>query len=231
MVAQLVADLHTTLSQIRLDSYRPVGGSDREMVLRYFWDMELSRALVTSLHAVELALRNSIYDGLTARFQGNDMWFYLPGVLEHGQLSQLSTALRELAQERSPATSGRIVAKLTLGFWVTLISNPYEAKLWQPQGFALLRTVFPAAHGLPIQAIHTRYNNIRKLRNRVSHHEAVWDRVNLLQDHVDLQEAIGWISPPLQQAVASIDEFLPIYNHGRGYLDTELRLQTRGIIP
>jgi hypothetical protein len=192
--------------------------------------MELSRALIPSLHAVELALRNSIHDGFTARHNNNDLWFYVPGVLEHGQLTQLSGALRELSQDRRPATSGRIVAKLTLGFWVTLMSNPYEARIWQPHGFALMSTVFPHATGRSIASVHRRYNEIRKLRNRVSHHEAVWDRTDLMQDYNDIQEAIGWISPSIQLAVSAIDEFVTTYDNGLGYRATERRLHAHGII-
>lgn len=55
MVAQFVAALQQPLSQVRLESYRPPNGSDLDMVVRYFWDMELARALSPALHGVELA--------------------------------------------------------------------------------------------------------------------------------------------------------------------------------
>lgn len=47
--------------------------------------MELARALSPALHGVELALRNSIHTTLSTRY-ANEMWFYIPGVLEPGQL-------------------------------------------------------------------------------------------------------------------------------------------------
>ena len=212
MVAQIVANLQLPLSNIRLQEYRPLNGSDLEMITNYLWDISLAEALLPLLHGVELAMRNSIHTHLTTFFNSN-MWFYLPGALEPGQLSQLATALSQLAIRKTQPTDGHIVAELTFGYWVSLISDPYQQRLWQPNGYALLSTVFPNAAGLSRQHIHRRYNLIRReLRNRVFHHEAIWDRPNLQQEHLDIREAIRWISPTFEQAIAGIDRFPGVMN-------------------
>jgi len=73
------------------------------------------------------------------------------------------------------------------------------------------------------QDIHGQYNIIRRdLRNRVFHHEAIWDRPNLQQEHQDVLEAIRWISPTLEQAILSIDKF-PGVLAGRAQFQTDLR--------
>lgn len=62
-------------------------------------------------------------------------------------------------------------------------SDPYQQRLWQPNGYALLSSVFPHATRLTRQDIHRQYNIIRRdLRNRVFHHEAIWNRPNLQQE-------------------------------------------------
>lgn len=226
MVPQFVSDLHLPLSQIRLESYRPSNGTDLQMVANYFWDMELAKALTPALHAVEVALRNGIHGTLMNHY-GTDMWFYLPGVLEPGQLGQLANALRELGRRKASPTSGRIVAELNFGFWVTLLSSNYEQRLWQPQGFALLWQVFPNARGQSIQNIQRHYNGLRGLRNRVSHYEASWDRPNLANDCAHILTAIGWISSPLRQAVDGMNEFSVIFNHGNGHRAVQQRLRAR----
>lgn len=221
MVTQFVASLQIPLPPIRLQEYRPANGSDLEMVTNYFWDIALAEALLPVLHGVELALRNSLHAQLTL-LHGSNMWFYMPGVLEPGQLGQLAGALRQLASRRTQPTDGHIVAELTFGFWVTLISDPYQQRLWQPSGYALLSSVFPHATRLSRQDIHRQYNIIRRdLRNRVFHHEAIWDRPNLQQDHQDVLEAIRWISPTLEQAISSIDKF-PRVLAGRAQFQTDL---------
>jgi hypothetical protein len=222
MVTQVVANLQVPLSQVRLQEYRPPDGSDLEMITNYFWDIALAEALLPALHGVELALRNSLHTQLTLHY-GSNMWFYMPNVLEPGQLSQLAGALRQLADRRTQPTDGHIVAELTFGFWVTLISDRYQQRLWQPNGYALLKSVFPNVTGLSRQQIHQRYNLIRReLRNRVFHHEAIWDRPNLQQEHRDIREAIRWISPTLEHAISGVDRF-PQVLLGRAQFQTDLR--------
>jgi hypothetical protein len=223
MVAQFVAELHLPLSKLRLESYRPSGGSDLAMIARYFWDMELARTLSPALHAVELALRNSTHHALAARFH-DEMWFYRPGLLEPGQLSQLAGALRAISDRKADATPGRIVAELSFGFWSTLLTSRYEQRLWQPHGFALLRTVFPHATGRSIQQIQRHYNQLRTLRNRVSHYEAIWDRPDLGRDYGNVLTAIGWISPRLRDSIEEFSEFPSIYSNADGYEHIERRL-------
>jgi hypothetical protein len=222
MVDQIVSSLQMPLSNIRLQAYRPPNGTDLDMITNYFWDIALAEAMLPVLHGVELALRNSLHTQLTLHF-GSNMWFYLPGVLEPGQLGQLSTALNQLANRRTQPTDGHIVAELTFGFWVALISDPYQQRLWQPNRYALLKSVFPNVVGLSRQQIHRRYNLIRRdLRNRVFHHEAIWDRLNLQQDHLDIREAIRWISPTFENAIAGIDKF-PSVLGGRAQFQDNLR--------
>jgi hypothetical protein len=221
VVTQFVADLQRVFSQERLDAYRPAGGSDLDMVVNYFWDIALAEAIVPCLHAAELALRNSIHDAFTAHY-GTDMWFYQPAVLEPGQLGELSRALGQLSRRRAQPTSGRIVAELTSGFWVAVLSDPYHQRIWQPSSFAMLRTVFPHSDTLPRQDIQNRFNAIRKLRNRVFHFEAIWDRPHLLREHADIHEAIGWISPTLQQAILAVDTF-PQVAVGRAQVEANLK--------
>src|SRR3954467_4955423 len=120
------------------------------------------------MHTVELTLRNSIHDALTAKY-GTDMWFYQPGVLESQGVINLGRALQDAAQ-KPPLRAGKIVAALSFGFWVSLLGGKYEQRLWQPNGFALLQTVFPYAAGHSQKAIGQRFDNILKLRNRSFHH-------------------------------------------------------------
>jgi hypothetical protein len=228
MVARVVADLHLPLSRVRLETYRPVGGGELEMLTNYFWNVELAESLVPCLHAVELALRNSIHAAMT-NHHGTDLWFYQRGLLEPGQLVQFANGLREVARRPAPLAD-RLVAELTFGFWVTLLSGPYDQRIWAPNNFALLATVFPNATGSSRDQIHQRFNRIRLLRNRVMHYEPIWDqqKINLFQRHVDIHEAIQWISPTLGRAILSIDKFQAVFN---GRAQVEARLKSRLGIP
>ena len=88
----------------------------------------------------------------------------------------------------------------------------------------MLRTVFPNSGTLPRQKIQQRFNTIRRIRNRVFHFEAIYDRPDLLQDHADIHEAIGWISPTLQQAILAVDNFPQVVND-RERVEADLKAQ------
>lgn len=205
MVAPFVADLRLSLSQERLDTYRPSGGSDLEMLTNYFWNIELAEALVPSMHAVEVALRNTLHATLSTHY-ANDMWFYEDEVLEPYQLRDFATALGKVSKKSKP-WPGRIVAELNFGFWASLLNAPYEQRIWRPTNYALLFTAFPGAVGMSRKQVSDRFTAIKDLRNRVFHHEPIWYRPSLGQEHADTLEAVEWISPTLYKAIQAVDNF------------------------
>lgn len=224
MVAQFVSDLRVALSHDRLEAYRlPAGASDLEMVTNYFWNIDLSEALVPGLHSLEVALRSSIHAAFTRQY-GTDMWFYQPGFLDPNQVGQLATALRDAAKT-SPLLSGKIVAALNFGFWVALLSDRYQRPVWQPNSYQLLRDVFPHAGSNPAfqrHLVHNRLDKIRELRNRVFHYEAIWNRPDLRQQHAEIHETIEWISPTLHKAIHAVDNF-PAIHAGRAQVQADLK--------
>lgn len=227
-LAQFVGDLHLALSRERLESYRPAGGADLDMLTNYFWNIDLAEALMPTLHGVELALRNSIHTAMTARY-GTDMWFYHPDVEQMwrrigiDQLNQRDTVFNRVSSRR-PVTAGRMVAGFEFGFWVVLLGDRYQRPLWQPDRYSLFRAVIPSERRPSRQQAHDRYRAIRDLRNRVFHHEAVWHRPNLRQEHADIHEAIRWISPTLQTAIVAVDNFPQIAN-AQAQVETALKAQ------
>jgi len=219
VVSQFVSNLHLPISQVRLETYRPPNASDLEMVTNYFWNIDLAEALVPSLHAAELALRNSIHSALAAHF-GTDMWFYQPKLLEGRELGDFARALMKVSR-KGPLTVDRIVSSLMLGFWVSMLNSPYEQKLWSANHYALVRTVFPNATGSR-KDISDRFVMIKDLRNRVFHLEAVWNDPNLLIKHQHIHEAISWISPTLRQAIHAVDNFPGVF-HERAQVHADLK--------
>jgi hypothetical protein len=219
VVAQFVSDLHLPLSQTRLETYRPLGGSDLDMLTNYFWNIDLAEALVPSLHAAELALRNSIHAAPT-NLNGMDMWFYQPGLFETSQLGEFARALLNVSKKGTP-TSGRLVASLMFGFWVSMLNSPYEQRLWATIHYALLHTVFPNAPGSR-KEISDRFVMIKDLRNRVMHYEPIWNDTQLFTKHYEIHDAIRWISPTLHRSVHAVDNFPTIFN-GRAQVEAGLK--------
>lgn len=221
MVASLVRALENTVSHTRLEAYRPVGATDLDMVINYFWNTELSEALYPSLQAFEIALRNGVHRALTVHF-GTELWFD-HGILLDWQERTLQEAKHELTLHRKPHEPGRIVAELSFGFWSSMFNSPYEEPLWYADGAALLDIVFPHVPR-PLRTrkrLSRRIERIRRLRNRVFHYEPIWNKPDLRQRHQQIIEALGWISRETCEMVALSDRFEEVLE-GRDVIEAKV---------
>jgi hypothetical protein len=103
-----------------------------------------------------------------------------------------------------------LIAELNLNFWRKLLHKPYgDRARAAPGNFwpRLIPVVFPA--------VDRRFNNIARIsdavdeiyamRNRMFHHEPIFDRV--LQKHGTLMRVIRWIEPKLESTVREFDRF------------------------
>lgn len=231
MVGRLVAELKVPLSHERLENYRPQNGSDLEMVVNYFFNIELSEALYPSLQAFEVALRNSIHGAFTQHF-GSEFWFDTQGLYPSPpfpetipwQENALGAARDKLTAHNKPHDAGRIVAELHLGYWNSLFNRPFSQKLWLLNQGALLTQVFPHAtrsQQVP-RHLEKRITRIRLLRNRVMHFEPIWKRKHLQENHADILEMLFWISPAMHETIAMCDRFPDVLASGRARVEQKV---------
>lgn len=80
MLATFVSDLERLVSPARLERYRPANRDDLETAVNYLWNVALSEALMQSLSAVEIGLRNAVHNMLTTQ-HGSEyrFWSFLSG--------------------------------------------------------------------------------------------------------------------------------------------------------
>lgn len=93
-----------------------------------------------------------------------------------------------LVQDGKVVVPCKVVAELTFGFWVALTGPAYAQRLWDKH----LHKAFAISLGR--KAVNRRMEKIRKLRNRVAHHESILAR-NLHSDYARIIESIHWICP------------------------------------
>ena len=177
--------LYTAISSERLTRYLRLAGGDRRRALQlYAHNAALGGAFHGPLQALEVTLRNAVHAAITeAR---GSFWFEDPR-LEQPQRNAVSDAKDKLGWERGPQDPGRIVAALSFGFWVALFAKRYEEDLWRP---VLHRCFIPRQDR---RHLHDRLNRIRRLRNRIVHHEPIlhWD---LRADHDLILWMLGLLS-------------------------------------
>jgi len=91
--------------------------------------------------------------------------------------NMIKQAKDKLTNSGNPATADAVIAELMLGFWVGLFESHYndihsQNRLWPHLEGAVFPNLKPAdrVHS----QIHSKLEPIKKLRNRLSHHEPVW---------------------------------------------------------
>ena len=66
-------------------------------------------------------------------------------------------------------------------------------------------------------------NDFRKLRNRVFHHEPIWNHSDLAATHQEMLNVAGWISPEMKLLLQTIDRFPAVYSQGVAHYENLLR--------
>lgn len=211
-----LAALRFALSEERRGAYQETGDpDDLHGVARYLWNAALASAMYPALHAVEVTFRNHIYatsctivDESALNFNDVPCWLDAEPSLLYVNEEQAVTEAKELLRKGGKRmTPGRLLSKLGFGFWCSLCRSPYEQGrkdgpgLWPgliTKGFPFL----PRDQKSRPKILH-RFDEIREIRNRVSHHEPIWD-CNIVRIHDRVVSAIGWMNQGVADAVRNV---------------------------
>lgn len=177
---------------------------DQKAIAHYQSNIELSESFYSILSMYEVALRNSLNRELTEYFGTNDWYLRVESVPGLRNLrSSINTAKRHIANRNETITANKVIAELTLGFWVRLFNAEYELILWKP-----LRKAFPYLEKRQRQRnnVSAPINKIRDFRNRVFHHEPIsWNLDRLEETHARIFTVMGWINKDLPEIAQKID--------------------------
>jgi hypothetical protein len=116
-----------------------------------------------------------------------------------------------------------MIADLPLGFWTGLFKAHYKNQIWFKRG--VIKDVFPDL-GIKVPDIVSemarRLARFRHLRNRVCHHEPIFNwpgglhvgHTDLSSAHTETLDLLGWLSAQSLGDLTHIDTFLPIWQEG-----------------
>lgn len=189
-----IANLESSHSPERLAPYYALAGNDKALGIRlYAWNSALSQALYTPLQGLEVTLRNALSSQLKAAY--GPTWFDLnPGPALLYPLPDMLLKVRtDLGRHGSLPEHGRVVAELNWGFWTGLLAKRYE-QLWRSH----FRKVFQSDGPLTRAQIFQPLDDLRRLRNRIAHHEPILNR-NIAADYAAILELVTYISPDTAQ--------------------------------
>lgn len=187
--AAINTELERTISRERLAKYLDAVGQNLDAALElYEENSRLSEAFYTPLQSVEVCLRNCIHEQMAGRY-GKDWYRNGQAPLGDDAHRMIADVADELTKSGKDIRAGQVIAELKFAFWVGLLGPRYDATLWR----TVLYRAFRADGGKPRNLVHGRFNAIRRFRNRVAHHEPIFDRA-LVDIHGEIIEAIRWMS-------------------------------------
>ena len=192
-----------SLSGERLSTYLKAKNNDLEKALElYIKNIEISAAFLVPLQGLEVSLRNSLNETIKDHYQTEDWFNQIP--LNDGAQNIIRKVKASVKKHQSNPQTSHIIAELPFGFWLALLNKEYHQTLWIP----FLHKSFPSA-GKPRAKIHGHLDHIRIFRNRIAHHEPVFNR-HLEQDYTSIITALEWICPDTAAWVKTHSKVLTI---------------------
>lgn len=141
---------------------------------------------------MEVAVRNGVHAALSARY--GTAWYaskaFTTQLTKRYQDELAATVADEQQARGSAFTVDHVVGSMTFGFWVHLLTSRYEKRLWA-NGMSI---AFPNIHAVVTRGIvHSKVDQLRRFRNRVFHHFAIFDRVPTAE-YANLLKVLDWTS-------------------------------------
>ena len=218
--------LNNVLSQQRFATYRHFADSNENRALElYQWNMEISSAILMPLHVFEVSLRNAVAEA-TAAFHG-DNWPWSEGF--HFSLPKPRrphySPYRDVMAAIEPCKKnnlGDIIVELKFSFWQSMLTQRHHERIWKPN----FQRVFPGAPtcsptGTQIRRLHKEVNEIRDFRNRVAHHEPIFD-MPIKKYHAQIHRLVEWRSKDAAEWLNGIDPVPEMLEKRPSWLDKKI---------
>lgn len=165
-------------------------GNDLERAVHlYCWNAALSSAFFGPVGVLEVVLRNAFHEQLRNAFGAtwHDEQHFLN--LDAGFQRRIDKAKNDITKRQKAITTPRIVAELSMGFWVTLVNATYVYTLWGP---ALSKAFTP--NTIRRSTISGLLEPLLRFRNRVAHHEPIFNK-QPSDRYADLIKVVGFLKP------------------------------------
>lgn len=193
-------------SNKRMERYFLLYEDDRKAIDHYRSNIELAESFYPCLSVFEVALRNALSRELQT-MTGREDWYTIfsdtPGLTNLNRY--ITQAQKQIINRKESITVSKVIAELTLGFWVSLLNSEYERLLWKH-----LRRAFPymPKHLRQRKNVSAPLNSFRTFRNRVFHNESIcWNLTRVTEIHDNLFLVMEWINKDLPLWLKNIDRF------------------------
>jgi hypothetical protein len=193
----------SVLQPERIARYYSAAGYNEARAFQYYvWNWGICESFHFALHFAEISCRNALHAALLGRF--GEFWYnsqLLISLLDRRFQDDLYGAVKdEAGQHGDKLTGNHVVSALTFGFWEHLATKRFDRILWSKG----IRSVFPnAPKTMTREEIHGLIESLRRWRNRIAHHRAIFDK-GPMKKHQEAIELIKIASADTSAWVASL---------------------------
>lgn len=199
-------------------SYLSAANNFADALNIYQINVQLCEAMYPCLHTIEITLRNSIHTVLKNKY--GQEWFSCEALqLTEHEREEINKAIEKLQRRGCIEISDAIVSEMTFGFWKSLIQKKfYEDSIWKP----CCKSIFTGAkpRELNLKIIRSKIQRILNLRNKVFHHECVWNNEEICDTYEDIYRFIFWMNPKVFTWAKRFDRFTEVYSKTSKLLDS-----------
>lgn len=160
------------------------------------------------MHIFEVVVRNAVSDVITAVHGPN--WTHQQAFRNKLPNPQKAYSPRKdlIRQGALHSTPGKVIPELKMAFWEKMFTARHDNDFWRyslPVGFPYLAA---PTYQVGRNQLRTMYESVRRIRNRLGHHEPVADpsRFDLLTIYQNMMYVIGWRDPVVLSWVASFQQ-------------------------
>jgi hypothetical protein len=183
----------------------------------YQINIQLCEAFYPCFHTIEITLRNSIHNVLKEK-HGQDWFSCNTLMLDDYERQEIDKAIEKLRRRGYVNISNNIISEMSFGFWKSLIQKKiYENSIWKP----CCRSIFfyAKSHELDLKIMRDKIKKILYFRNKVFHHESVWNQEDICSIYTDIYQLIFWINPKVFTWSKKFDRFTEVYHKTSKLLD------------
>jgi hypothetical protein len=173
------------------------------MAIRFYvWNARICEAFYLPVQLAEVTLRNTLHSGLIARYGPDwDSRGAFLSTLPNRLRDELTGAIsKERGVRGASLTKDHIVAALSFGFWANLLTRNHDHLLWKGG----IHHAFPhAARHITRDKLHTLVEQLRRWRNLIAHHYAIFDK-GPTAEYQNLLTLVGWADPHTEWFIAQL---------------------------
>ncbi|MTJ02674.1 hypothetical protein [Idiomarina piscisalsi] len=173
----------------------------------YEWNAELSGKMLFPFHIYEVTLRNCIAEALRDRYSDN--WPDNAAFVNSLKPILRGKFIRARDNYYAPieGSEGKLLAELQLSIYESMLTSSQAPRLWIHK--KAFEKIFPIAPATPVPE-NTTYEEhirklvielqigcktIRKLRNRVAHHEPIFNKNDIYEVIPGVVKLLNWRNP------------------------------------